>query len=1286
MVVRFSLSLAQRLLFLFCWCVVMGAAGLLLLEESGILAEVIRDRVAWRLGPLGEGLRIKRVNLRWFEPGLVLEDVSLRAPAPPGTARPELLRLRSLHLSLNFDWKRGVPLRQLQVRGGRIRVSNDLIEGLNRFAASLEGSDQREETLQELRPPPFLATNIEVEIELPDASLFDLGTANLLAKPDLVGGYQLSGELIPSLAGAVTEPVSIHVDGRQWDTGVQLHASARELNLQSAGFEAPEAMGSLPISGFSGLLTLEAVGRLEFGEESVAQASLRARLEEGRLQTAPGLPWFEDLALGLDAAFRPGTQDELWDRDAWVATSRLEANWNATPLRAFGEFGKNVPRDAWAHVWARAERLPLSAETLELFGAKRRLEHVWAAFQPEGQVDAALDWRLARALRPERPEPSDPPEPLAWENELAVHLRPVGESGFTYFGFPDPEGNPTGVPLPCRDVRGDLYLTTSARSERAFRLAMLDLEARAGGGRANGTGLLAAPKRSSGRLRPELDLSFDLPDVPLDDAVREALAANPNLADIWPTYRPQGGVFSSSWRLHASPRTRGLTGYGRGRVRGADVAWSELPVPLRDTSGELTFVWGARPTQIVESPGQSYRPFGLTYDFQNDQAEGARRGVRARLRGFAREESLPPRIRRADIPLEWVQGVEVEIGEMLLRGTDWEILTESFPELKEQSTELSASGSMHVLFDGSQSHADQPFVTHTEATPNVLALTPKFFQRRTEDVTGRVLVRTVETGEDESEVSTRFALSGSWPGNVELAAWGDLPPVGPSAVLVQAAGVDPTNSAFKGALLASMSADDSSMGREFDASELSLFGRFDFDVAVRFLAESDDEPENVYRFFLRENGLRNGSLRFDSLQGVLTQSGNLLRGDLLLGELAGHPIELADVLVYYLEDVESVPDSDPLLLRRGFVRDPRTMVLQAELRTQDLPLDEEHLRSLLDPETLKILRDSPTWRGSIDVLGAQLLLTGDTDVPGLFVLHGPLRLHDLAMRMGVPIEVGSAEVTLEEFVVEADRVRGWGVIENLAATIAERELTNARMIVGYVDGRLSVDNLAGDFVGGRLTSLGTESRGARKAFGVDLAEPHRFDLAVRLKEAQVDELLAGVFHSTFGDSGILNANIQLAGTPFEVTGLTGRGAFSLDEGRLWSIPVMRELFSQLGADSAGVFDRMRARFELRDGLISSSYVELKSPLLYLIGNGSLDLEGPMRLDLEARYGILDVLGPFNRVLYWLNNSLWRIAIRGDFFRPKVSVRNPFLEWIGRFDDHPERALPLPEFMPLPERF
>ena len=612
-------------------------------------------------------------------------------------------------------------------------------------------------------------------------------------------------------------------------------------------------------------------------------------------------------------------------------------------------------------------------------------------------------------------------------------------------------------------------------------------------------------------------------------------------------------------------------------------------------------------------------------------------------------------------------------------------MAERFPPLAEQVSDLNAKGGVHVLFEGGKPAEGFPFESVVEIEPRVVELSPMYFQRRTRDLAGRILLRSEELGDGEDAIEASLLLRGKWPGDVELACSGELYSGLPSKVVVHGAGADPMNTSFRGALFSALSQGETS-GETIDMSDRALEGRIDFTVLSELIPSSELEPENLYRVYLRDNVLENASLRLEDLHGVLEQRGTILSSPTINAALAGHPLELRDVNVFQLGDAAQLTIADPILLRPTFWSDAQGYAIQADLYFEDLPLDEEHLSSLLDEETLAPFRDSPDWRGMLDVDGARVVVTSEIGDQGKVAVRGNVVPHDLAMSFGLPIEVPRAEVGIEEMIFEGGRVRGWGRAEELSATFFDRRLSEARMLFSYVDGRMSIDNLAGNFEGGRLESLGGDGQGTRKALAFDLAAPYHFDLAIRMSDVEVASLLDGVFQSSIADAGRIDGGLRLSGTPRNVLGVTGGGWLNLDEGRLWSIPVMRELFLQLGADKTGVFDRLRTHFEIQNGRIVTTDVKLRSNLVSLVGAGSVDFDGTLSYDLEARYSLLDRLGVFNRLLYWLNNSLWRVAVRGDMARPRVKIRNAILEFLKSFDESPPRELPLPDFTAFPDRF
>ena len=1167
-------------------------------------------------------------------------------------------------------------------------MSDPLLEGVERFLSSLSS----EEDDAELSAPPFVVNDFEVELDLPGERVLDLGTARLQARPVPDGSYQLQGSLRPSVSGAIGEAVEVRVDGRQWGSRIRVHASARDVPFESTRLAGIDLEEFVPVAEFAGRLTFDAEAQLDFGEESAVTGSLRARLEDGRLLPVRDHPWLEKLELDLEADFHPEAVGDLWERESWTVAARLAGAWNETPILAFGELGSRVAPDRWAHVWARAERLPLERATLDALGA-RDYEELWGSLEPTGHADTAFDLVLRRNPG------ADPLE--RWETDLAVRLFLGGRAGMTYHGFPGRyDGVRRGIPLPITDLSGRAVFTRKPTLERPYRLGLIDLVGAHGTGPVTGWGQVLAPRPGDEGRRPEIDFSISVPELTLDDRLRAAFETNPGLEHIFEDYQPSGGRLESHWRLHSGPDTRGPTAVGTVLVRDTNLRWKELPVPLEDAGGELTFLWAKEPIPAGEDRWR--RPWGVAFDVRNDQERDGP-GVRAHVSGFIREEGdLPADGSSAPYlvpPEDMVQGLEIGIENLLLRGSDWDVFADRFPELGTQVAALNARGGFQVLYRGARARRGMPYVSDVEATPRQVEIQPAFFEVRTQDLEGRVHLHT-ESHAGRDLTSTSLALSGAWPGAVDLAVDARIPDTGTAGIRLFVAGLDPTSPSLKGAILSALAGRDGSE-QELDLSETSLGGRVDVTARYSFPVGPpiDDAgppgqtsaagvrapPDSVYRIHLRHNTLEQSPLRLKELRGTLEQRDGVLSSPLVRAELVDHPLELRNFLAFYLEDAARLPEADPLLLRSGFVDTEGGMAMQAEVHTEGLPLDEAHLSSLLSEDTLELFRDSVVWRGQIDVLGAHILLTGPGS-DGKLVLHGAMRPHDLAMRLGLPITIGSARLDLREFVRERDRFRAWGQISGLDATLAERELEDAQMTFNYVDGRLTIDDLLGAFEGGTLESLGAEGSGARKALGIDLVEPYRFDVALRLADVQVDRLLRGVFQSTIADEGRLSGSIEVSGTPGDVLGLSGGGTLQLDEGRLWSIPVMRELFAQLGFSQTGVFDEMRARFELRNGVISAPYVLTKSPLLYLLGAGTLDLDGTMHFDLEARYSLLDRLGILNRVVYWLNRSLWRVAVRGDFQRPRVKIRNAFMELFRGFEDRPPRSLPLPPFAPLGRNF
>lgn len=1238
---------------------VLACALLLVLEESGLLARLVRERLAHEFGSLGARLSLRHAELSWFEPGIELIGLELASPEPAGVS---VLQLERLHATFSprFD-----ELRAVRIEGGHVRLGQLLLDDWNRLAAERAA---RPATGPAQPLPRATARGLEIELELFERARFGLGTLSLEARPTPDGGVELAGSLAPALGGALTSQTPVRVNGAITTQGVQLWASAHELALATRALPAGALVRPLPLVEGAGTLTLDSSFELVFAESARPRGHLRAALVAGRAVLGADRPAFEELALELQVELEPEPGSDPWSRAAWDGRASLRGRMEETPLWAWAEFGRHVPNGGWVRAWGGARALPVARKELASLGVGANFAFLHEMLAPQGGLDLAATLRLGR-------------EHGAWTRDLALHARPADGFSLTYMGFPgDPD---SGLPLALSDVSGELVFGTHSQGERPWRVAALDLAGAHGSGQVTGSLQITAPRRGPVAFTaPDFDLLLASPSIAIDERLSAAVAKNRYLSWIVPAFAPANGTLAGDFRLRTGPDVEGTSAAGTLRLQGVSMRWGEVPVPLDGVEGELSLRWAARPTLVRDEPELRKRPIGVAYRFDN--RGGPRVGAQASVSGWVREAPLGPILDPAVTPRALLQEIAIEIDELGLRGRDFDVLAARFPALEREVQAYGAVGRMHVRYHGAQPTPGGSFLSDIEATPLEVHVRPQFFQRQTRDLRGRILIRTEEGAQGEVS-SAQLVLAGTWPSGVELLTGGAIPARGEARVEVYGAGIDPTNTSFKGALITSLSASSAASGG-IDLSGWTLSGAVDFALETQFDPASSTPARNRYRIQLRDNDLRARDLVLRDLHGTFEQFDEILASPLVEATLGGHPLELRAVRTFPLAALERVAEADPWLRREGFWKDPLGRALQADVYTRDLPLDAEHLQGLLAPEALESLRRNSAWRGAIDVQGARLLVTSEADNQGKIAVRGAVRPHDLAMSLGLPLRIETGRVELEELILESGRFRGWARISGLDARIAERELSDASMLAGYVDGRLTIDNLSGDFEGGRLESLGGVLGGTSKALGIDLAEPHRFDVAMRLRDVNVGGLLRGVFQSSIADEGVLDASLQLSGTPGEILGLTGRGSLSLDEGALWSIPVMRALFVQLGFERGGLFDRLRSRFELRDGRLTVSHLEIRSDLLDLVGEGWQDFDGRLAYDMEVRYGLLDKLGPLGRLLYWLNNNLMRVAVRGDFARPEVMIRNALLELVSGFDDDPPRVLPLPDFSALGPRF
>ncbi len=1253
-----TIEILGRALGLACFAlaclVVSGALGLLVLEKSGWLAEWVRAEARGQLAAGGTEFDLEELELDWFAPAVILHGISL---GPDG----RMARIQQVRLTLAPLASRSKRLRHVTIAGGRVRLSADLLETLARLRLAAGHPLAASGAMESVDDyPPLTLSGVQFDLVHPTFGDFPLGALDAAFGPDAHGRANLRGVLSPSLADPGNRAAMVYMDGHIDRPGVLLlHLSTAGFPISTAALPPGEEFDRFRALQPTGTLALDARAELSLDTNLPTTVDLRARLTDGSLTRDASKLALRELAFDVEADYRREVGRDWSDARTWNVLAQGRGRWRDSELSVFTRVGRAAGPARLLSAELRLANCDVSPEAVAELGFWEEARPGFEAISPMGRADVAV----AAAMDHEG----------TWSAALDARLK--GELSASYTGWPSQTGTGRdGFPLPVKQLRGRVCAAFDPSQPRAFQLGLMDVTCEPideGRGQAKAwvRGLIVAPTSASPLPKyPDFVLDFSAKELAIGVPARRALESIANTDWIWPAFRPSAGVVDGSGRLMSDWGNGGVSGHFEIRPRDLQVTWDGLPIPLDRAAGRIDLHFDPRGL------------FGITFDVAGNTPTAEHARVLGRVQ---QDPALAPPLRTKEHPLHppvpessMLMDFDVAVRGMALRGTDRDVIATTWPGVGTALDLFQPSGKADVSVRVARARAGEELAFRVEVEPRQVQLTPTSFSTPTRNVQGRVLVSgSQSSGSETGSFVTRIApLIGEWPQEARVACSAVFSTDGGDHIEVQGAGIDLTNRGLVGAFREAFAGGS---GGGFDLKALSIDGRIDFSAEVSGPTAAPGAPggESVYRVFLRDNSFRTdaaGSFGLSGLWGQLVQREGILTGERIQARLGSTAVSLSDVR--FLEE-------------RGVAR------FSSALHARGLPIDREHLALFLDPDTVKAAIDHLHLSGWIDFENARIEYTGKTELADPKVaLSGDVRPRDAFVDLGLPLSIDRARVDLSELVLEGGHVRAWAKVTELDGAIANRKLEGARMLVTYVEPRLSILDLSGNLEGGRIGDLaqfGSENEGSRAratgpAFTMDLLDPFRFELGLALRDVQLGGLLRGMFQSEFADTGYLDAQIRLDGDLERLTEIVGDGWVRLRDTRLWSIPVVRDLLSQLGMDSSAVFERMQSRVSLKGGVIHMDAIHVQSPILELVGAGILDLDGRLEHDLEARFALVDSLGPLTRLVYWIQNNLLSVSVRGDMSRPQIVLKGVLS--LLQSTNGKGRELPLPPLTPLPARF
>lgn len=1217
----------------------LGSAALLYrFEQTGGLRDEVRRALA---AELGLELEIEAAELDWFGPGLTLRGVTLAENAQPFV-------LREVEIALELADGDLRPAR-IDVRGGRVELSSELLERWESALArrSRAGSGDAGATPH---VPSLVLERVRCDWLHPDWGQLALGDVDLLFRAGADGVPRIEGRIQPAFADVDAASIpQVFLSGERDANGrIRLVASCEGVPIDSDVI--PAASPASPVRAWkpSARLSLELEARFQLDESAPSSGRLRLRAADGSLVLPTSPVPLADVRVDVEALCASPSLAGLLDPASWRSTAHVAARWDEHEASVWALFGANAGASHSARAWLHAPSLPLTRELARATGYGEELEELWRITDPIGTVDALVGARWPRAS-------SVADSTAALSPELAVDIDLGGTVSLSYSGVADANGVREGFPMRVERTEGRVLALHDAALARPSRLGIVGvLGAHSGGSRDEQPGFADGLVQFdlASEAPAWLDLRVGGHGIPVGSDLEQGLLGLSGTDFIFPAFSPSGGLASVVTRLHmqgaSAPSCHLVV-----EVEDVSARWDGLPLPLVEVGGRVEFSWDPR------------RLAATTLDLEARSLQGAEVFVRGRL------QDLPS---PADAPRS-LEVIEVDARGIGLRGSDRAALAQELSEVESVLGSLNATGRADARFRMAGIGAYGGRRTwRAEVEPRSgVEVQPEAFRVRINELRGRVLLEGELSLGAEPEDAPRAGargrvvpLVGRWVAGGTVAAQADIPAVGDGAIELHAAALDLAHPALGGALSEARTSGVGGFAGPGLAS-LNVTGRVDFHGDFVLPEAAPRALESLYRVYLRENDVRTaaelGRLDLAALVGTLEQSGS---GDLigteLRARLAGTPIFLRDA-------------------RFGSRAD--RFRFETSLEALELPIDREHLAPFLDEPMVASLLDDLGWCGELDIRGARLELETGADGVGEAVLRGSIEPRAMSIDLGLPIEVETALVTIDEFAFGPSGARLQASVSNLHGKVSDREIERASLRLAYAEGRLEVIGLAARLENGRVDSLSADS-GERPFFAIELAEPYRFELAGALSDVELEGLLRGVFESDFASRGTLDARLELSGDLERLAGVSGRGKLKVNDSRLWSIPVVRDLLAGLKVETGSVFDSIESELAIADGAVRMKDLRIESPLLSLDGEGTLDLDGRLDFDLEVQYRMLDWLGFVNRVIYWVQSSLVRVAIRGDMARPRVEIEGA----LGRATDKRRgpRDLPLPPLSPLPPRF
>jgi hypothetical protein len=341
------------------------------------------------------------------------------------------------------------------------------------------------------------------------------------------------------------------------------------------------------------------------------------------------------------------------------------------------------------------------------------------------------------------------------------------------------------------------------------------------------------------------------------------------------------------------------------------------------------------------------------------------------------------------------------------------------------------------------------------------------------------------------------------------------------------------------------------------------------------------------------------------------------------------------------------------------------------------------LFQLLGPDAAQAL-SALGVAGEIGPRGVELVYVNDETEPASLTVRSGEILLDHFRSTGPPmVEEGAARIVIESFKwIEGEGVHAVLQLNDGRAVVSEVPVRGAFARLVIEPDRIRLEGLEAQALGGWVRSRSPQAEG-QEAGGLSLGLVPGVPVEAQIEFGDLQlAQLQDQLNLDAGARGVLRGWLEIQSPTLDVLDYVGSGRLDIEEGRLTTVPILKQIWGALGIDPP-VFREGTVKFRMGgDTRVRIEQFELRHDLLNVEGKGWIHLDGFVQLKVSLR-----------RVMLLLGLPITDLPLLSQFF--DLFIEQEVFGPIDRLQLAPRSVrkilgrelpkVPKPLWIPTPER-